>query len=129
MTPRIFLPLLLLTLAACDGGAEAQRTESQSGSAMSGMSSMRETPGGRARRWIEEGATLVDVRTPGEFGGGHIEGAVNIPVQVLADRMSEIPTDHKVVVYCRSGARSSHAARMLDQAGYEVFDLGSIQNW
>ena len=73
---------------------------------------------------------LVDVRTPQEFSTGHIEGAVNIPVQSLAQRMNEIPQDQPVVLYCRSGNRSSKAAKILASAGYDqVYDLGGIINW
>jgi len=73
---------------------------------------------------------LVDVRTPQEFNSGHIEGAVNIPLQELAQRTSEIPQDEPVVVYCRSGNRSSTAARMLSNAGYDqVYDLGGVIDW
>jgi rhodanese-related sulfurtransferase len=74
--------------------------------------------------------TLIDVRTPEEFNGGHIPGAINIDVQVLEQRMKEIPQDKAVVLYCRSGNRSSTAAGMLQRAGYtDVFDLGGIGAW
>ena len=73
---------------------------------------------------------LVDVRTPEEFAGGHIAGAVNIPLQSLAQRMNEIPQDAPAVLYCRSGNRSATAAKMLAQAGYaDVYDLGGIIAW
>ncbi|NJN84021.1 MAG: rhodanese-like domain-containing protein [Caldilineaceae bacterium] len=74
--------------------------------------------------------TLVDVRTSGEFGGGHIPGALNISLQDLSGRLDKIPTDKPVVVYCRTGNRSSFAARTLLQSGFdEVFDLGGIIDW
>lgn len=84
-----------------------------------------------ARRLVQGGAKLVDVRSPDEFAGGHIEGAVNIPVQELDGRMSELgPKDTTVIVYCRSGARSAHAARMLKSAGYgAVHNLGAMGRW
>lgn len=84
-----------------------------------------------ARRLVQAGARLVDVRTPGEFAAGHIEGAVNIPVQELDARMSELqPKDAAVVVYCRSGKRSGNAARMLKSAGFAVVhDLGPMSRW
>ena len=73
---------------------------------------------------------LVDVRTPQEFNSGHIAGAVNIPLQELGQRASEIPQDEPVVVYCRSGNRSSTAAKMLKNAGYDqVYDLGGVIDW
>lgn len=84
-----------------------------------------------AHRLAEAGARLVDVRSPEEFATGHLPGAVNIPVQDLERRMGELEAKSRpVVVYCRSGARSSRAARMLKNAGYaEVHDLGAMSRW
>lgn len=74
--------------------------------------------------------TLVDVRTPEEFSGGYIPGAININLQELQQKLSRIPTDKPVIVYCRSGNRSAFAANILKQAGYtEVYDLGGIIDW
>lgn len=73
---------------------------------------------------------LIDVRTAQEFNSGHIAGAVNIPVDALASRLSEVPSDQPVVVYCRSGNRSAQASNILAQAGYTaVYDLGGIITW
>lgn len=73
---------------------------------------------------------LIDVRTPEEFGTGHIEGAVNIPVESLASRLNEVPSGQPIVVYCRSGNRSAQASNILAQAGYStVYDLGGIIDW
>jgi len=84
-----------------------------------------------ARRRVEAGARLVDVRTSGEFAAGHIPGAINLPVQDLERRMGELTgKDRPIVLYCRSGARSSSAARMLRAAGYtDVHDLGAMSRW
>ena len=84
-----------------------------------------------ARRLVEGGARLLDVRTPEEFAVGHISGAINIPVQELDRRMGEIePKDRAVVLYCRSGNRSGRAARMLKSVGYVVvYDLGAMSRW
>lgn len=74
--------------------------------------------------------TLVDVRTPEEFSGGYIPGAININLQELQQKLSRIPKDKPVIVYCRSGNRSAFAANILKQAGYtEVYDLGGIIDW
>ena len=63
-----------------------------------------------AHRLVSAGATLLDVRTRDEFAGGHVDGAVNIPVDELPARIGELATDRPVVAYCRSGRRSAHAA-------------------
>ena len=76
---------------------------------------------------IKAGAVIVDVRSPEEFAGGSYPGAKNIPVQVIGSRLSEIPRDKPVVVFCRSGARSSAAAATLKQAGYtDVTNAGGL---
>ena len=73
---------------------------------------------------------LIDVRTPDEFASGHIAGAINISVQTLPDRLSEVPHDKPIVVYCHSGNRSAQAAVILSNAGYtNIFDLGGILAW
>lgn len=84
----------------------------------------------RARELVGGGATLVDVRTVGEYRSGHIEGALNIPVDDLAGKMAQIPKDKPVVVYCQSGMRSASAASTLKDAGYkEVYNLGAMSRW
>ena len=89
------------------------------------------TTGAEARRLVESGARLVDVRTPEEFAVDHIPGAVNIPVQDLDRRMGELEAKERpVVVYCRTGNRSGRAASLLRDAGYtEVHDLGPMSQW
>ncbi len=73
---------------------------------------------------------LLDVRTPDEFNSGHIAGAVNISVETLQNRLSEVPRDQPIVVYCHSGNRSTQAAQMLADAGYtDIRNLGGINAW
>lgn len=79
----------------------------------------------------EEGATLLDVRTPGEFAAGHVSGARNIPLQVLSSRLEELGARNKpIVIYCRSGNRSRSAMRILASQGFTaVYDLGPMGAW
>lgn len=79
----------------------------------------------------EEGALLLDVRTPEEYAEGHLPGALNIPVDQVAKRLDEVgPKDKPVVVYCRSGRRSGLAAVTLEKAGFQsVHDLGAMSAW
>lgn len=86
-------------------------------------------PNLEARQLVEEGAYLLDVRSPGEYSGGHLQGSLNIPVQKLAERADELDTSRSVVVYCRSGMRSQSAASMLQAKGFEVYDLGRMSAW
>jgi len=60
-----------------------------------------------------EHTTLLDVRSPGEFAAGTIPGAVNIPLDTLRQRLTEIPTDKPVIIICRVGLRGYLAARIL----------------
>lgn len=68
-------------------------------------------------------AMLVDVRSEIEFGNGYIEGAVNIPVDELRNRLSELDKEKEIWVYCQVGLRGYVAARMLTQFGYKVKNL------
>ncbi|GAB4338734.1 MAG: hypothetical protein Kow00117_20040 [Phototrophicales bacterium] len=74
---------------------------------------------------------LIDVRTPEEFAAGHIQGAVNIPLQVLDQYVSQLPDDQPIVVYCRSGNRSATAFDMITRAGFtDVYDIqGGTNAW
>ena len=84
-----------------------------------------------ARNLVAEGARLLDVRSPEEFAGGHLPGAIHIPVDELQARIYELePRDAGVVVYCRSGRRSARAAELLRTSGFDaVHDLGSMSDW
>jgi phage shock protein E len=86
----------------------------------------RNTSNEEARRRVAAGAVLLDVRTPGEYADGHVQGAKNIPVQELAKRFGELPPKADVVVYCRSGARSAVASQMLNGRGHTVLDVGPM---
>ena len=86
---------------------------------------------GMLRKRLERGpATLIDVRAESEWMQESIEGSVNIPLQHLRERAVEIPAG-PVVVYCRTGERSSTAASLLEQTGrMNVVDLvGGITDW
>lgn len=69
---------------------------------------------------IKQGAIVLDVRTKDEFSGGHIKGAMNIPVNQLADHFQKIPDKRCVIITCcASGMRSASAERLLRSHGYE----------
>ncbi|MDO4437004.1 MAG: rhodanese-like domain-containing protein [Coriobacteriaceae bacterium] len=78
------------------------------------------------------GSILVDVRSPDEFRGGHITGAMNVPLVALpANATRRLPNKQApLFVYCLSGARSAQACRELARQGYEnVTDMGGINRW
>lgn len=74
---------------------------------------------------------LLDVRTPKEYAEGHIAGAKLIPVQVLAERLNEVPHDKQVYVYCHSGTRSARASKLLAEHGFTNIENieGGIVAW
>jgi rhodanese-related sulfurtransferase len=73
---------------------------------------------------------LVDVRTPQEFSSGAIPTAVNIPYDSIVDKPPTADKKALIVVYCRSGSRSSMAESMLRRAGYtNVVNFGGISRW
>lgn len=72
---------------------------------------------------------IIDVREQEEFAEGHVDGAVNIPLSNLTHnmRLNTIPKNQPLVLYCRSGNRSAHAMRLLQQIGYRNVTNGINQ--
>ncbi|SFV05812.1 rhodanese-like domain-containing protein [Alicyclobacillus macrosporangiidus] len=79
----------------------------------------------------KSGVQYVDVREPGEFRQGHIDGFRNIPLGQLKSRLGELDKAKPVVVMCHSGMRSAQAARLLAKQGFaDVRNLsGGIAAW
>ena len=75
-------------------------------------------------------ATIVDVRTPEEFAGGHLENAINIPLDQVPQRIEEFKTMQKpVVTYCRSGTSSGMAVIVLKKNGIpDAINGGTIND-
>jgi rhodanese-related sulfurtransferase len=83
-----------------------------------------------ARKLIEEGAQLIDVRADHEWEVGRIAGATHVPLPELPQRLGEIDKDRPVVVYCRGGNRSTMATDALAEAGYDAAKLSEgIVGW
>jgi phage shock protein E len=81
-----------------------------------------------AKEKIKMGALILDVRTAGEYQGGHVEGALNIPVQDLESRLGELKDKKRaIVVYCASGMRSASAAKILTSGGFS--DVTNAGGW
>ncbi|MGE4347319.1 MAG: rhodanese-like domain-containing protein [Flavobacteriaceae bacterium] len=77
--------------------------------------------------------TVIDVRTPQEYQDGHIKDAQNINVQStdFKAKMENFDKDKPIYIYCRSGARSAKAGKILEDMGFkEIYDLkGGILSW
>ena len=72
---------------------------------------------------LKNGARLIDVRTELEFQNGHLDGAVNIPLDNLRSRLKELHKKDDMIVYCQVGLRGYYAERILKQNGYKVRNL------
>ena len=74
----------------------------------------------------ENKGTIIDVRTRGEFSGGHVAGAVNIPLNEVPQMMEELQNmNAPLILCCASGMRSSQAAYFLSRQGIECINGGS----
>ena len=81
------------------------------------------------KKLVNEGAVILDVRTPGEFAEGHIKGAVNVPVDQLRHSLVELKNKNKTIITCcLSGARSAIAANLLKNADVSAVNGGSWQS-
>ena len=73
---------------------------------------------------------VVDVRAPNEYQQKSVHGSVNVPLNHLEERLQELPKDRPLLVHCAGGYRSSIAASLLQQHGYEVSEMaGGIAAW
>jgi rhodanese-related sulfurtransferase len=67
---------------------------------------------------VNDGAFLVDVRTPGEFAEGNVKGSVNIPLDQVQNQLAKFKAKENIVIFCRSGNRSGQAKSILEQNGF-----------
>ena len=83
------------------------------------------------RSKMEQGALIIDVRTPSEYMSGHVRGAINIPHTEIKQNLDKIGSDksQSIVVYCGKGGRAQTAKMHLEDEGYtNVWNLGSYSN-
>ncbi len=77
---------------------------------------------------MSEGAIILDVRSPGEYQGGHVKGSKNIPLDKIDGKMETIKKWNKpVITCCASGMRSGSAASILKRNGVEAYNAGPWQ--
>jgi rhodanese-related sulfurtransferase len=110
-TSAILLVVLCTLLTACGSAGESPRPAASGEIATAELAERLEAG---------EALVLLDVRTPGEFHQGHIEGAINIPVYSLDQRLDELEEfrDRTVVAYCEVGPRAVSAVRTLEANGF-----------
>ena len=80
---------------------------------------------------FKEDHTLVDVRSSGEWNGGHPANAIHVPLNEFEQKMHKIETDKPVILICASGMRSAMAASMIAKAGHkDVYNFaGGFGSW
>ena len=85
-------------------------------------------PGVDLSEKMSEGAIIVDVRSPGEYAGGHVKGSKNIPLDKISEKIETIKKWNKPVITCyASGMRSGSAASILKKNGVEAYNAGPWQ--
>lgn len=80
------------------------------------------------KKLVNEGAVILDVRTPQEFKEGHIKGSKNISVQQLSSNLKKLDKNKTVITCCRSGMRSANAASILKNNGFTAVNGGGWQS-
>ncbi|MGN8913186.1 rhodanese-like domain-containing protein [Anaerofustis butyriciformans] len=87
----------------------------------------------KAKEMMEkEDVIIIDVRTEDEYNTSHIKNAILIPNETIGnEKLKEVSNlNQKIIIYCRSGARSKKAAMKLINIGYKnVYDMGGIMSW
>ncbi|MBI2259368.1 MAG: rhodanese-like domain-containing protein [Flavobacteriia bacterium] len=76
------------------------------------------------QEWITEGALIVDVRSKGEYQGGHVKGSINIPLDQLKSNLKKLDKSKAIITCCASGMRSGSAKMILKSNGYEKVHNG-----
>jgi glyoxylase-like metal-dependent hydrolase (beta-lactamase superfamily II)/rhodanese-related sulfurtransferase len=88
--------------------------------ALSQMQKLPQTSAQQLKATLQEdGPFVLDVRTPNEWKGGHIESARHVPLASFGKELPDLPNDRKIAVVCASGYRSSVASSMLQARGYK----------
>ncbi len=86
----------------------------------------------QAKEMIDKGEVFIlDVRTQEEYNAGHIRNSTLIPVQDLSKRLNEVPRNREILVYCRTGGRSTAASEILVNNGFtQIYNMkGGITEW
>ena len=80
---------------------------------------------GKLKEFLEQGAVIIDVRSPQEFSSGHVHGSKNIPLNILLSNFEEIKRLGKpIITVCQSGMRSGSAKSFLQSKGIKVINGG-----
>ena len=118
--------------------APSARAEDEGSGAQSGQKAVKEIEVDEAHVIIEEkkgspGFVILDVRTAGEYSGGHIEGSTNIDVksESFKEEVGKLDKSKTYLVHCRTGRRSDIAASIMEEMGFtDIYEMnGGILGW
>lgn len=82
------------------------------------IDTLRSVSAAEAAELLHEGVSMLDVRKPGEYSGGHVEGATHICLSTLPQQLDQLPKDQPFLVHCAGGYRSVIAVSLLKKAGF-----------
>lgn len=123
----VIMILSVFIISGCSTVVKEDVTKSTKNSSVMKMTAKE------AKAEIDKGDVIIlDVRTNEEYISGHIENSILIPVDEIEKEAENILKDkeEKILVYCRSGNRSSQASKLLVKMGYtNVYDFGGIKDW
>lgn len=127
------LAALGLTLAGCGSETQDPKTTTAGSAEVTQTANGRHVDTPEFKKAIEEGATIIDVRTSSEYNDGHIPGAVLVDVSspTFEEEIAKLDKNKAYAIYCRSGNRSKVAAAKMIDAGFtNVIGLsGGIGAW
>jgi len=130
---RLADPAVVRLWLALRGVAESQLAEvKQLAQRLSGRDTDNVVSRDDVGRRVKASAVLLDVRPNHEFEAGHLRGAINIPIEELRNRLSELDKDHQIITYCRGEfcVFADEAAAILQEKGFEVARLeGGWPEW
>ena len=76
------------------------------------------------KQLLEQGGTIVDVRTASEYEQGHVNGSINIPLDILTQNLHKLDKTRPIIACCRSGMRSGQAVQILQDHGFMAHNGG-----
>jgi phage shock protein E len=125
-----FTAVVVVALTGCAGApVPTAATSPVAATETAPATSSDQVDGPAAHKLVQDGAALVDVRSPDEYAKKHIDGAINVPVDEVTSHDFG-GKDKPLVVYCMHGQRSAKAVEALRGAGYtHVFLLGAMSSW
>jgi rhodanese-related sulfurtransferase len=129
MYTRSILLVLALIISGCSGPVAKLDTPPPAGASAGVVNEI--TPSEALPRVQAAYSQFVDVRTPGEYAGGHAVRAINIPLSELTSKLGRLEKNEPVYLICQSGRRSKEAADILSENGFKwVFNVtGGTNEW